>query len=754
MPPSQSQTADYPLPMRYFTWLLDACHVHETHDSPLLADIPYSYDELSDPDQLIEWAVLCRLMSNLEGMYSEPEMVALSQTSLDAPRNRLLSLAARTLLSVREGYHWGYRAETGVVARTYAALNCATFDLDDGRLRVEVTAQQGLDFPRGLKLVMWGQISAVPELFGFTRATVDMVEIPGGVRYLIDHQDHTSWLTRARWFVMRFFTKQDTAQELNASLQQELDRLRLTMTALRESEARYELLASNFHDLIWTTDMRGRVTFVSPSVSRHFDIDPQEMLSDPLATLDGVADFRPVNRAVLREIALEHRGGRPPDRRRTVVLDANAPDGRQLTIEVAITIARDDAGTATGALCVGRDITERQRLTQRIAEKRNLESLGLLAGGVAHDFNNLLTGVMGHAELINAKLPPDSPLRADVDRIVRSAESAANLCDQMLAFSGKSSLGREATNLSSRAESLMDLLGSTLPGNALVERELDPALPDVMANPTQIDQIIMNLILNAVEALPQHGGRVTVRTHAGPISRDMIERSGWSEPVSPGMFSWLEVADTGEGVDEDIVGRIFEPFYSTKGHGRGMGLAAVSGVVRACGGFMQVQSPPSGQSRGSCFSVALPAVESSPKPTRARAPEPTSSSLAWHVLVIDDERAILEIAEEILVALGCTVTTAAGGKEGLKALANAVTPTDIVMLDLTMPDMSGRDTYLRIRASFPELPVLFMSGFNRQGMPGESGADPHAGFIHKPFRIEELVRHIDGLLQRDGANPL
>ena len=379
------------------------------------------------------------------------------------------------------------------------------------------------------------------------------------------------------------------------------------------------------------------------------------------------------------------------------------------------------------------DKTEQKRTEEALRQKAKLESLGLLAGGVAHDFNNLLVGILGAAGLAQEMVDPDRPEFELLRLIADSAQRAADLTRQMLTFAGKSSAEKHNLDLNNIIGDTVRLMRSTVPSRIQLTLDLDPALPEFMGDPGQVQQIVLNLLTNAVEAVPQpSSGSVVIHTE---LRKEAAPRAVGATLLYPGDYILLEVSDTGQGMSPDVVARIFDPFFTTKFAGRGLGLAAVQGIVRAHEGSIEVVSSPG---HGATFRVLLRAT-----PRVVETSEETPAIPALHsgtVLVIDDEFAVRATSERILRHYGYEVLvagTAAGGAELFRKHRESLTA---VLLDVSMPDQSGFDVLRQLAGELGDIRVILSSGHDRHDLEPDLVHFPTVRFLRKPYRGEELLK--------------
>jgi len=390
---------------------------------------------------------------------------------------------------------------------------------------------------------------------------------------------------------------------------------------------------------------------------------------------------------------------------------------------------------------------EQQReLESKIQHTQKLESLGVLAGGIAHDFNNILMGVLGNASLALAQLPAESPGRDCIQNVETAATRAAELSKQMLAYSGRGRFVVERLNLSRLVREMSRLLESSISKKALLRCELPDDLPPVEADATQLRQIAMNLITNASDALGEDGGVLTVATGVAQADRAYLADTFIADDLPQGDYVYLEVSDTGCGMDEETVARIFDPFFSTKPEGRGLGMAAVLGIVRGHGGAIKVYSEPGS---GTTVKVLFPAAAGSANATDAA--RTLGAEGEWQgsgtVLVADDEPAVLQVAKMTLEMAGFSVLEAKDGQEAVNLFRERADEIVAVLLDMTMPRMSGEQAYSELRRLRPNVAVILSSGFNEQDATSRLAGKGFAAFIQKPYRPAELVEQLRQVLQ-------
>jgi len=409
-------------------------------------------------------------------------------------------------------------------------------------------------------------------------------------------------------------------------------------------------------------------------------------------------------------------------------------------------------GRTVGRVFSFRDVTarlraeeERRTLERQMLHVQKLESLGVLAGGIAHDFNNLLVSVLGNAGLAIAEIDPASPARGRLTDIELAAQRAAELTRQMLAYAGRGRFVVQRLNLSEIVGELVTLLRTVVPRTAEIDVRLADDLPDVEADASQLRQVVMNLVTNAADAIGGTAGRIEIATGRLSATRDYLAQSCIGADVAPGEFVFAQVADTGCGMDQATLARIFDPFFTTKVTGRGLGLAAVLGIVRSHRGAVTVDSTPG---FGTCFRLLLPAAAASSSHRHVPGVIAKTALSGATILVVDDDDGVRTVATLSLERSGFRVVGACDGEEGVAALRERRGEFDAVLLDMTMPRLSGADTCHVIRQMHPDLPVVLMSGYTEPDAVARFGPHEVAGFLQKPFSPATLVRMIQDAVQR------
>jgi two-component system cell cycle sensor histidine kinase/response regulator CckA len=395
--------------------------------------------------------------------------------------------------------------------------------------------------------------------------------------------------------------------------------------------------------------------------------------------------------------------------------------------------------------------TERQGLEVQIQQAQKLESLGVLAGGIAHDFNNLLTGILGNADLALMRIDESSPAHKRLKEIKTTAERAADLSRQMLAYSGRGSFLIEPIGLNDLVKEMGNLLEVSISKKVLIRYELDLELPNMVGDVTQIRQIIMNLITNASDAIGDVEGVISVSTGRMECDAALFSETYLDDRLDPGTYVWLEVADTGCGMDKETRKKIFDPFFTTKFTGRGLGLASVIGIVRGHKGTIRVDSKPA---KGTRFRVFFPAGETPKRGSvEARVGEKQVPTEPGAVLLVDDEEAIRDVGRCILEDAGFTVVTAENGVEAISVFREHADEIACVLLDLTMPRMGGEEAFQELKRIRNDVRVIISSGYSGSEVTGRFEGAGIVGFVQKPYLVKDLLAEVRAAIDGSGGSP-
>ncbi len=483
---------------------------------------------------------------------------------------------------------------------------------------------------------------------------------------------------------------------------------------------------------LWVLDVEGKVKLWNPAAERTFGWAEREVLDQPLPAI-------PDSEQQSFQTMLERY--RQGDRLNGFETRRMRRDGTLVDVSVWSAPLRGESGSIEGTLVAAVDVTERKRIEAQMRQSQKLESIGLLAGGVAHDFNNLLTGIMGNVSLALEMIPESDGVRRLLDNSLRASERAAELIRQLLAYAGKGRFVIERINLSSLVRDLIALLQTSVPKKVQLRLELDPEGAVVEGDPAQMQQLVMNLVINGAEAIGDEAGTVIVRTGVTDIDEQYV-REHLLAGTAPGRYICLEVRDTGAGMDASTKAQIFDPFFTTKFTGRGLGLAAVSGIVRGHRGAIVVESEPG---RGSAFRVFLPAADGA---ERRRTDRPEAHHLTGRgtILVADDEQLVRQTARMTLERYGYNVVLAEDGQQAVEVFREIGARAALVLLDMSMPVMSGEETLRHIRAIRPDVRVIVSSGYNETEAIRRFAGMGLAAFLQKPYTAAQLAEKVKSVL--------
>ncbi len=522
-------------------------------------------------------------------------------------------------------------------------------------------------------------------------------------------------------------------------LSREVQERRRAEAALLRSEGRYRTLVSAMSSVVFRTDSGGGFAEPQPSW--------EEFTGQKWPEYQGFGGFTAIH---------------PDDRKEVEILWRDALEtGKILRSEHRLW----NAGSGTYHWCVVRaapwgegrtrewvgtatDIDRHRRLEEQLRQTQKLESLGVLAGGVAHDFNNLLVGILGNASLVLEALSSNHPARNMLRDVIAASESAAHLTKQLLAYAGKGKFVLEPVDLSDLVRQIASLIQASIPKNVQLRLELQPRLPCVEADLSQLQQLVMNLVINGAEAVPEdRHGTVLVTTGVQEVDEAYISSTLITGEVEPGSYVTLEVHDTGSGIPADVLAKMFDPFFTTKFTGRGLGLAAVHGIVRGHRGAMRVYSTPG---QGTTFKVLFPASDEVPVKAEV-VPEETEATGTATVLVVDDENVVRRTAKSMLERFGYSVILAENGQECVDLFRVLSEKIAVVLLDMTMPVLSGEETFRQLRSIKPEVRVILSSGYNEVEAVRRFAGKGLAGFIQKPYTAVALEQKIRSVLS-EGEN--
>ncbi|MCD4846946.1 MAG: PAS domain S-box protein [Candidatus Aegiribacteria sp.] len=549
------------------------------------------------------------------------------------------------------------------------------------------------------------------------------------------------------WGSMTARAVRDSDGQINCidGILEDITERKLAEEELQKSEERFRDLVLSTSDWVWEVDTQGRYTYCSEQVANVLDYTAEEIIGktpfDLMPPEEG-ARIRGIFNNIVENLApiveLENWNIRK--------------DGRKICLLTNGVPMFDETGCLIGYRGLDRDITnrkeaeaEKQKLEKQILQTQKLESLGVLAGGIAHDFNNLLVGILGNADLALDSLSPVSPACPNIHEIETAAKRAAELSRQMLAYSGKGQLIVDVISLNDVVKEMAHLLEVSILKNVVLKFNLSDDLPAVEVDVTQIRQVIMNLITNASEAIGEKSGVISITTGILECDSNYFDGTYLKEDMKEGIYVYLEIADTGCGLNIETQSKIFDPFFTTKFTGRGLGLASVLGIVRGHGGSLKLYSE---EGHGSTFKILLPAVERRRISLEKETPVDMSWKSSGTILLVDDEETVRTVGETMLQRLGFTVLTATDGRDAIDIYRKNSDEIRCVILDLTMPHMSGEEAFIELRRIRNDIKILLSSGYNEQDVIQRFSGMDIDGFIQKPYRFADLVCELRTILEK------
>jgi two-component system, cell cycle sensor histidine kinase and response regulator CckA len=508
--------------------------------------------------------------------------------------------------------------------------------------------------------------------------------------------------------------------------------------ALRRSEARYRSLVQSAVYGIYRSSLEGRFFDVNPALITMLGYDSAE----EVLALDPKSDVFLDPSEQARVMGEFRRGARLDN----VEVRWKCKDGSAITVRLSGRAVSSPEGTAEVLEIIAEDITERRVLENQFRQAQKMEAVGRLAGGVAHDFNNLLMVISGYAEVLLEQTRKGNPLYPKIEAIHQAADRATTLTRQLLAFSRKQLLELKVVDLNIIVEDMERLLCPLIGENIELHTQLAPDLGRTRADAGQIEQVIMNLVVNSKDAMP-NGGTITIQTANARLNNE--DRRSEYGYIHPGVYVMLSVTDTGEGMDKETQLRIFEPFFTTKekGKGTGLGLSTVYGIVKQSGGYVLVESEPR---QGTTFRIYLPRVEDALEPAGLMGASRSQAGGSETVLLVEDEESVRQLVRETLELKGYKILEADNGEAALQIVSDYSGKIDMLITDVVMPGMSGRELSARLCASYPQTKVLYLSGYTEDAIVHEGVIDPDTAFLQKPFTLQMLARKVREVLGERG----
>ena len=522
-------------------------------------------------------------------------------------------------------------------------------------------------------------------------------------------------------------------QEYHASLRRQIDRQMVLAShaqeAFRESERRAQTLFKTVNLVVLGLDAQGVVDYVNPFLCKITGLASGELMGKDWFALIPEAT-RSSRRTLFREF-LEGGG------QAHTVSPLATKAGEERMIAWNHTVVRDPKGQPMGTLSIGEDTTDRQELEGQLRQAQKMEAVGRLAGGVAHDFNNLLTAIFGYVEMVIEELPADSASRADLEEVLKAAGRAATLTRQLLAFSRQQVLQPRVLSINDVVQDVETMLRRLIGENIALRTVLAPDLGNVRADASQLEQVLMNLVVNARDAMPM-GGKLSIETANAELTGEYANQQ---QPVVPGPYVMLAVTDTGIGMSPEIRARVFEPFFTTKekGQGTGLGLSTVYGIVKQSGGYVWMYSEPG---RGTTFKTYLPLVDAPVEKTAPATAVPQPLRGTETILVAEDDDVLRPLVRELLTRLGYTVLAAANADAALAVAREHSGPIRLLLSDVVMPGASGRELARRLAEARPDTRVLYTSGYTDDAIVHHGMLEPGLNYLQKPFTPDALARKV------------
>jgi two-component system, cell cycle sensor histidine kinase and response regulator CckA len=530
-----------------------------------------------------------------------------------------------------------------------------------------------------------------------------------------------------------------TGRDIVVLVTNDITDLKSAEKKLQDSEERYRVLVETAQDIILCHDLSGQILFTNQAGLELTGWSTDELYQKTLhdlvpKRLQGELDQRLEQRTngfagtFLFEI---------------LVLDC---EGREIPVEICSTRIPGKYPETPQIIAIIRDVSERKALESRVLNTQKMESLGALAGGIAHDFNNLLATIMGNAELMKGDRRLGDEFTENLASILEASNQAADLCQQMLAYSGKGQFSVDSSDLSEVINDVSRLFQATVTGHARLNFQLTENLAPVMIDTAPIRQVIMGLVSNAAESLSDEGGEVVIRTGCCEFTSEQLEGHQCTPMLEAGTYVYCEVADSGAGMDAETQRRLFDPFYSTKFMGRGLGLSTAMGIIKGHNGAFLVDTAPG---LGSTVSFLLPKapveVVKKPQKRRKKAPDTLHLDLAGKlVLLVDEDLPVRKVCESFLRRLGCSVLSVGNGPDAVRVFSQRYDEVDLAILDLGMADMDGVATFRRLRVIHPEISVIFSTGSGEEELHDRAKGIGNYGYIAKPFKLAN-VRQALGL---------
>jgi len=518
--------------------------------------------------------------------------------------------------------------------------------------------------------------------------------------------------------------------------------------ALRESEERYRDIIDKSDDIIWMLDLYLRTIYVSPSIEKKLGFTPKERMAQAFSSQVTPESYGNIMALLAKELDKENQADVDPNRTVRVEVEYYRKNGSTMWAENIVSGIRDENGSLLGIHGVSRDITirkkiemEKEQLKAQLVYAQKMESIGTLVGGIAHDFNNILGVIIGNIELAMDDIPDGHPAHYCLDQIKQAGDRATGIVRQLLTFACSASVKRQPLALTPVLREAINFLRSTIPTTIDIQTDFKAARDTVSADSMQMHQVLINLCSNAAQAMKQKVGTIAIGVENETLSGEDEPRSG----LPAGEYVKLTVADTGPGIDEDIISRIFDPYFTTKevGEGSGMGLSVVLGIVKSCDGSISVDSQ---QGEGTAFNILFPLVSEAPK----QKVEITEDIPTGHerILLVDDDAALLKVGRDVLEHLGYTVEPVLSPTEALQKFSARPDHFDLIVTDMTMPKMTGVTLSKRAKEIRKNIPVILCTGHSDLVYEENAEETGVNAYLMKPIHIKDIAKTVRVVLDR------
>jgi PAS domain S-box-containing protein len=532
-------------------------------------------------------------------------------------------------------------------------------------------------------------------------------------------------------------------EKMASEYQKVIEKLHQSEEKLQSSEQKYRSLVESIPDIIFALNMDGSFSYIGPRWKKILGHEETEVLGKYFI------HFAPVeyHESLIQEFVEARKGEKRTENARWQFY---RKDGELRYFSGYTAPLLDEQGTIIGTMGIAQDITEQKRLEEQLRQAQKMESIGNLAGGIAHDFNNLLGGILGYASFVKKKISKQDPLYHSINNIERSAMQAAELTKQLLGFARRGKVQVKPINCNGLVLDLIQFLRRTIDKRMAMEVDLDPQLNLIEGDETQLQQSLINICLNARDALPTGG---TLRIVTGNVTlsgNGALKQPGRKD----GPYVRITLSDTGSGMTPEIQSQIFEPFFTTKesGRGTGLGLSMVYGIIQNHGGYIEVKSAPA---QGTTFELFLPALpdikieETGPISSVSALPKGSET-----LLIVDDEEIIRQLGADILEDVGYKILLASRGEEAIEIYSRRKEEIALVILDVVMPGLGGKKTFLKLREINPKVRILLSSGYSLDGEVGEILKEGVGGLVQKPYRDEELIAKVREVLDGEARKNL